>query len=155
RDMIERNISPRTVIQVRSTVEAGLPYSVWDVEQALGSRCFDRRLDKPKGRVLSVLIVQEQGHFCAYLGLSWANQNLSPWLGGQIPITESVSNRAGYKLLEAFDTFGIRVQRNNHALDLGAAPGAWTTLLRRRGLRVTAVAPTPLYPWLTFDDGVH
>ena len=39
-------------------------------------------------------------------------------------------------------------------LDLGASPGAWTTLLRQRGLWVTAVAPTPLYPWLLFDKGV-
>ncbi|MCA9906334.1 MAG: 50S rRNA methyltransferase, partial [Anaerolineae bacterium] len=27
----------------------------------------------------------------------------------------------------------------------------WTTILRRRGMRVTAVAPAPLYPWLTYD----
>jgi len=88
------------------------------------------------------------------LGISWAAHNLSPWAGGQIPITESVPNRAGYKLLEALAAFSIRLRQGDHALDLGAAPGAWTTLLRRRGLRVTAVAPTALYPWLTFDAGV-
>ncbi|MBZ0286591.1 MAG: 50S rRNA methyltransferase, partial [Anaerolineae bacterium] len=79
---------------------------------------------------------------------------LSPWAGGQIPITEPVSNRAGYKLLEALQTFSIRLRIGDSALDLGAAPGAWTTLLRQRGLRVTAVAPAPLYPWLTLDEEV-
>jgi 23S rRNA (cytidine2498-2'-O)-methyltransferase len=104
----------------------------------------------PRGRILSILIAPEH----AYLGVSWANQNLSPWAGGQIPITEEVSNRAGYKLLEALEMFSIRLRQGDHALDLGAAPGAWTTLLRRRGLRVTAVAPAPLYPWLAFDAEV-
>jgi len=85
---------------------------------------------------------------------SWATQNLSPWAGGQIPVSEPVSNRAGYKLLEALQTFAIRLREGDCALDLGAAPGAWTTLLRRRGLRVTAVAPAPLYPWLDLDQEV-
>lgn len=69
-------------------------------------------------------------------------------------VTESVPNRAGFKLLEAISTFALRLRPGDRVLDLGAAPGAWTTLLRRRGLSVTAVAPTPLYPWLTFDPGV-
>jgi 23S rRNA (cytidine2498-2'-O)-methyltransferase len=68
--------------------------------------------------------------------------------------TEAVPNRAGFKLLEAIDAFALRFRKGDQALDLGAAPGAWTTLLRQRGLRVTAVAPTPLYPWLVFDPGV-
>jgi 23S rRNA (cytidine2498-2'-O)-methyltransferase len=71
-----------------------------------------------------------------------------------VPITEPVSNRAGYKLLDALDAFSIRLRQGDHALDLGAAPGAWTTLLRRRGLRVTAVSPAVLYPWLTYDEDV-
>jgi 23S rRNA (cytidine2498-2'-O)-methyltransferase len=71
-----------------------------------------------------------------------------------MPITEPVSNRAGYKLLDALDAFSIHLRNGDHALDLGAAPGAWTTLLRRRGLRVTAVSPAALYPWLAYDDGV-
>ena len=93
-------------------------------------------------------------HNLAYLGVSTAEENLSLYAGGQIPITEPVCNRAGYKLIEALSVFAIRLRRGDHALDLGAAPGAWTTLLRQRGLRVTAVAPTPLYPWLMLDGDV-
>jgi 23S rRNA (cytidine2498-2'-O)-methyltransferase len=148
-----RRIAPEDVTgQVRSIVEPEmLPYSPLDIERTLNERTC---LDKPSGRILSVLIAREGMGFRAYLGVSWATQNLSPWAGGQIPITEPVSNRAGYKLIEALDVFSIRLRQGDHALDLGAAPGAWTTLLRRRGLRVTAVAPTPLYPWLMFDADV-
>ncbi len=109
----------------------------------------------PTGQVLSVLVAGSRTDLRAYLGVSRAAENISPWVGGQIPITEAVSNRAGYKLLEALATFAIRLRQGDHALDLGAAPGAWTTLLRRRGMEVTAIAPTPLYPWLAFDPGVH
>jgi len=101
-----------------------------------------------------MLIAPVETGFQVYAGVSWATQNLSPWPGGQMPIAEPVSNRAGYKLLEALATFEIRLRKGDHALDLGASPGAWTTLLRRRGLRVTAVAPTPLYPWLAVDNDV-
>jgi 23S rRNA (cytidine2498-2'-O)-methyltransferase len=145
--------SADTTIQVRSIVE-GLPYSPAEIQQFLDVNHDNYSADTPQGRILSILIAREQTGLRAYLGVSWATQNLSPWVGGQIPVTESVPNRAGYKLLEAIQAFDIRLRQGDHALDLGAAPGAWTTLLRRRGLRVTAVAPTPLYPWLTFDAEV-
>jgi 23S rRNA (cytidine2498-2'-O)-methyltransferase len=74
---------------------------------------------------------------------------------GTVQVRSAASTRLPYKLLEALDTFAIRLRAGDHALDLGAAPGARTTLLRRRGLRVTAVAPAPLYPWLAFDRDVQ
>jgi 23S rRNA (cytidine2498-2'-O)-methyltransferase len=147
---VMRQIAPAdTTIQVRSTVEA---YGLTDIQRALGGDVSS--IQAPTGRVVSILIAPAEAGPQAYLGVSWANQNLSPWPGGNMPMTEPVSNRAGYKLLEALEVFCIRLRKGDHALDLGAAPGAWTTLLRRRGLRVTAVAPAPLYPWLTFDDEV-
>lgn len=148
-------IAPTDVmVQIRSTIESGLPYSPADIQHLLNPKQTVYGLDIPKGRILSVLIAQEQMGLRAYLGISWATQNISPWAGGQMPITEAVPNRAGYKFLEALSVFSIRLREGDQALDLGAAPGAWTTLLRRRGLRVTAVAPTPLYPWLTIDPDV-
>lgn len=145
-----QKLAPRdTVIQVRSTIESGTSYSISEIQQFLTGQPLT--VHAPRGRILSILITEEQ----AFLGLSWATQNLSPWAGGQIPITESVPNRAGYKLIESLNAFGIRLRKGDFALDLGAAPGAWTTLLRRRGLHVTAVAPTALYPWLTFDRDVN
>jgi 23S rRNA (cytidine2498-2'-O)-methyltransferase len=145
---------PDAAVQVRSTVETEMPYSPPEIQQYLNPSQAPYSSDAPVGRILSILIAPEPAGFRAYIGVSWATQNLSPWAGGQIPITECVPNRAGYKLLEALDAFSIRLRQGGQALDLGAAPGAWTTLLRRRGLRVTAVAPAPLYPWLLFDTGV-
>ncbi len=142
-----REIAPSdSIIQLRSAIETDLSYPVSEI---IPSRCT------PQGRIVSVLVVPDSSRYRVYLGVSWATQNLSPWAGGQIPITEAVSNRAGYKLLEALDAFAIRLRKGDLALDLGAAPGAWTTILRRRGLFVTAVAPAPLYPWLAHDTGVR
>jgi 23S rRNA (cytidine2498-2'-O)-methyltransferase len=140
-------------IQVRCIIESGIPFSASQIHEML---CGEPSVAStaPSGRILSILIVKKDGRIVSYLGISWATQNLSPWAGGQIPIMEPVSNRAGYKLLEALDAFSIRLRQGDQALDLGASPGAWTTLLRQRSLCVTAVAPTPLYPWLEHDAGV-
>lgn len=152
---ITHKIAPsRAAVQVRIAVEIELPYSLQEIEHCLNGKQVSPSIHPPAGRILSILIAQQRTGLQAYVGISWANQNLSPWTGGQIPITEPVSNRAGYKLLDALDAFSIRLREGDHALDLGAAPGAWTTLLRRRGLRVTAVAPAPLYPWLAYDADV-
>lgn len=147
-----------TTIQARSAVDTPLPYSPLDIEHALNPQQRAYTHDTPRGQVLSILIAKvsgsSSGGLAAYLGVSKAAHNLSPWAGGQMPVLECVPNRAGYKLLEAIHVFGIRLRSGNLALDLGAAPGAWTTLLRRRNLKVTAVAPAPLYPWLLFDREV-
>ena len=145
---------PDATLQIRSAGETDQSYSLADVWESICGRSITYQSKTPAGRILSLLISRHQTGLTAHIGVSWATQNISPWAGGQIAITESVPNRAGFKLLEAIDSFALRFRQGNHALDLGAAPGAWTTLLRRRGLLVTAVAPTPLYPWLMFDPGV-
>ncbi|MEZ4670678.1 MAG: SAM-dependent methyltransferase [Anaerolineae bacterium] len=141
-------------LQVRLGDELPLPYSTSDIQRTISGDCGPVAGQAPTGRVVSLLVVQEAAGLRAYAGISWATQNLSPWPGGHLPIREVVANRAGYKLLEALDVFGIRLRGGEQALDLGAAPGAWTTILRRRGLGVTTVAPAPLYPWLVHDAGV-
>ena len=104
---------------------------------------------------MSLLISASDGDICAYLGISWASQNLSPWAGGHYPAYGEVPNRAGLKLMEAFREFGLRLRPESKALDLGAAPGAWSMVLRGYNAHVTAVAPTPMYPWLYDDPGVQ
>src|SRR5262249_4389700 len=88
-------------------------------------------------------------------GISWASQNLSAFASGRPHFDEPVPNRAGLKLLEALSAFNIHLRRGDHALDLGAAPGAWTEVLRRRGLMITAVAPATMYDWLQTDPCVQ
>ena len=150
-----QQLAPADVtLQVRCVGEIDLKIFEADVYKLLDRAPKVDCSHIPTGRIVSILVSQNLEGIVAYLGVSWATQNISPWAGGQIPITEPVSNRAGYKLLEALDAFSIRLRPNDLALDLGAAPGAWTTILRRRGLCVTTVAPAPLYPWLALDEGV-
>ncbi len=104
--------------------------------------------------ILSVTIAEHT----ACLGLSTAADNLSDWPGGEIRFRreEEQLSRAKFKLLEAFDRFEIPVPPGGKALDLGAAPGGWTSLLLEKGMQVTAVDTGEMgeairqHPQLTF-----
>ncbi|MGI6201276.1 MAG: SAM-dependent methyltransferase [Christensenellales bacterium] len=102
--------------------------------------------------VLSVAVDRER----IYFGLSRAADNLSCWPGGACRFAhepEQIS-RAEFKLLEAFDLFHLVLPDGGHAVDLGAAPGGWTRVLRQRGFTVAAVDPAQLSPSLLTDPGV-
>jgi 23S rRNA (cytidine2498-2'-O)-methyltransferase len=149
-----RRIAPiNAAIQLRGTADV-LPALLASVQRSVCGKHAGQPVEPPPGSVVSIVVAPEPPGLRAYIGISDAAHNVSPWVGGAMPITEAVCNRAGYKLIEALNAFEIRLRHGDHALDLGAAPGAWTTLLRQRGMRVTAVAPAPMYPWLTFDPGV-
>lgn len=92
--------------------------------------------------VVSLLCAQE----LAYLGISLASDNLSPWPGGMRHFAQTPEqiSRAEFKLLEALETFGVTLPERGRALDLGAAPGGWTRLLLEAGLKVVAVDPAKL-----------
>lgn len=81
-----------------------------------------------------------------YAGVSRPEQNLSDWSGGAIRFQkeEGQISRAKFKLLEAEQTFGIDFTSFHKALDIGAAPGGWTSFLLERGLEVTAVDPAKM-----------
>jgi len=53
--------------------------------------------------------------------------------------SENDISRAKYKLMEAIAVFHIDMRSFRSALDLGAAPGGWTSVLLEHGLQVTAV----------------
>jgi 23S rRNA (cytidine2498-2'-O)-methyltransferase len=55
-------------------------------------------------------------------------------------------SRAARKLVEAFDWIGRAPEAGESVVDLGAAPGGWTTVLLGRRCRVTAVDPGRLAP---------
>ncbi len=139
------------------TPESESPFSVDDINDSLIHTIPELTLtdDCTNERVLSLILSQINRKWWAYLGISWANQNLSPYPDGCRPIKKNLPNRAGYKLLEALDTFGITLQAEQRALDLGAAPGAWTIVMRQHGLHVTAVAPKDMYPFLKDDPMVE
>lgn len=132
------------------------PYRPFDINQKLATLFVDRgyHLDvRDPVWVLSVVI----GGDVAYLGLSTARQNLSNWAGGQHRFKsepEQIS-RAEFKLLEAVDVFNLVLSGQGRAMDLGAAPGGWTRLLRRWGYEVWAVDPANLAPQLYRDKKIH
>jgi 23S rRNA (cytidine2498-2'-O)-methyltransferase len=91
------------------------------------------------------------------LGLATKEQALSDWPGGRVRLArarDSVS-RAEFKLEELLRTTGIRFPGRGRAVDLGAAPGGWTRILRECGLEVWSVDPAGLAPRLTADPLVH
>ncbi len=104
-------------------------------------------------QILSVVLAAEHAH----LGLSLAVNNLSDWAGGVRRFArepEQIS-RAEFKLLEALETFKIELPPRGRALDLGAAPGGWTRVLRQKEQYVTAVDPAWLHATLQTDKGVR
>ena len=92
----------------------------------------------------------------AYLGVSLAMQNHSVWPGGQMRFRkdEEQISRAEFKLLEAISVFDLVLPERGTALDIGAAPGGWTRILRMHGLRVVAVDPAILHASLLKDNKV-
>jgi 23S rRNA (cytidine2498-2'-O)-methyltransferase len=51
--------------------------------------------------------------------------------------------------------FGLNLQVGGTALDLGAAPGGWTRILRKHGVSVVAVDPAELGSHIASDLGVR
>ncbi|WP_127590875.1 SAM-dependent methyltransferase [Paenibacillus lautus] len=85
-----------------------------------------------------------------YVGVSRPEDNLSDWNGGAVRFQreEGQISRAKFKLLEAEKQFGIPFDSFRKAVDIGAAPGGWTSFLLERGLQVTAVDPAKMHPSL-------
>jgi 23S rRNA (cytidine2498-2'-O)-methyltransferase len=104
-------------------------------------------------QVVSVVLAASQG----YVGLSCAADNLSDWAGGARRFKREAEqiSRAEFKLLEAIEIFGLALPQEGLALDLGAAPGGWTRVLRAHGLHVVAVDPADLAPSLAADPDVR
>jgi 23S rRNA (cytidine2498-2'-O)-methyltransferase len=104
-------------------------------------------------RVLSCAVTRHGVH----LGLNRTEQSLSDWPGGRVRLGRSPEqvSRAEFKLEELFQICPAPLPSRGRAVDLGAAPGGWTRILRQRGLDVVAVDPGDLAPSLVADRGVR
>lgn len=93
----------------------------------------------------------------ALMGVSLAVHNLSDWAGGmrRFAREDSRVSRSEFKLLEALEVFEIDLPERGVALDLGAAPGGWTRVLRQRNQYVTAVDPGRLDKRLISDRTIR
>jgi 23S rRNA (cytidine2498-2'-O)-methyltransferase len=163
-EVTKAQVDPKSplIVQPRiltAAAELPLSFPCYSVDELITSLSQVVRMpipapEIPSGRVSSVVIGPDRKRWRAYVGVSKIEQNLSPWPGGVRPQQVDMPNRAGYKLLEALETFKINLPAGGRALDLGAAPGAWTLVLRQHGLQVTAVSPGRLYPQLRNDRWV-
>ncbi|MBX3002063.1 MAG: hypothetical protein KF893_26295 [Caldilineaceae bacterium] len=154
---------------VQTRILADMPYKPFDINRALSDR-----LQKVSGAPLNVrnpaqvvsVVCADSGrqtadatpnpHY-AFLGLSFVDYNLSGWAGGERRFAREANqvSRAEFKLLEALAAFHIDLPPRGSALDLGAAPGGWTRVLRQREQFVTAVDPAALDPRLEKDRGIR
>ncbi|HML48989.1 MAG TPA: SAM-dependent methyltransferase [Clostridia bacterium] len=144
-------------VSVQTRALGALPaYKRFDINEALASILTEAGLAldvrKPQ-EVLSVVLEANRAH----LGVSDVRDNRSDWAGGcrRFAKEQARISRAEFKLLEALEVFGLTLPNQGHAVDLGAAPGGWTHVLRERGLRVTAVDPAALDPRILNLPGIE
>jgi 23S rRNA (cytidine2498-2'-O)-methyltransferase len=104
-------------------------------------------------RILSVLITDR----ATVIGLNRRQEALVDWPGGRLSLAKPADqvSRSEFKLEELFKVCDLPLPSHGVALDLGAAPGGWTRLLRRRGFSVWAVDPADLDPRVASDPDVH
>jgi 23S rRNA (cytidine2498-2'-O)-methyltransferase len=144
-------------VQARVLAEGSLPYRKFTLNSLLSEQLEAQtgavmECRRPE-QVVSVLCTPTQG----YLGVSRADQNRSVWPGGEqrFKREEAQISRAEFKLLEALSVFGLQLPSQGAALDLGAAPGGWTRVLRSHGLKVVAVDPADLDARVRRDRSVN
>lgn len=156
-DEILSRIESEWPFSVQSRILVDLPYKPYDINNALAqviSAGAGAALDvRQPQQILSVVCSEEM----AYMGLSLTAHNLSDWAGGvrRFAREEGQISRAEFKLLEALEVFQIDLPPRGVALDLGAAPGGWSRILRQREQYVTAVDPALLDPRLDADQAVR
>jgi 23S rRNA (cytidine2498-2'-O)-methyltransferase len=157
-------IDPTLSFSVQTRLFGELNLKPFQVNQALAEQVLSAigsplEVKDPQ-QIISVVILDQLDQTAGlqvWLGLSRATQNLSNWAGGihRFRRDPGQISRAEFKLLEAIQVFQVPLRPGGRALDLGAAPGGWSRILRLRGQEVTAVDPAELDGRLTQDPGIH
>ncbi|MDX1689298.1 MAG: SAM-dependent methyltransferase, partial [Candidatus Promineifilaceae bacterium] len=154
-------MDPTLPFSVQTRLFCDVTYKAYDVNTALAQSLAAESgapLDvRAPQQIVSVVIAVHRGQTTGLLGLSPAVYNLSDWAGGKRRFArerEQIS-RAEFKLLEALEVFDVPLPERGVALDLGAAPGGWTRVLRQKGQYVTAVDPGRLHQRLEQDPNVR
>jgi len=140
----------KVAIQVRRTPGVTYDYTAFGVKEKLDPLLVKQFGVEPVVRDADWVISLYLGKDQFYWGVSHPADNLSDWSGGMIRFRQELGqiSRAKFKLLEAETRFGLDFSQFHSAIDLGAAPGGWTSLLLERGLQVTAIDPAALHPSL-------
>jgi 23S rRNA (cytidine2498-2'-O)-methyltransferase len=147
-----------TALAPALTGESGPPLDVRAPVQVVSVVCAVLKRWQPDPQlVVGGAALGKGKRLVALAGVSLAADNLSNWAGGmrRFAREEGQISRAEFKLLEAIEVFGIVLPAHGVALDLGAAPGGWTRVLRQAGQYVTAIDPGELDARLADDPGVR
>lgn len=149
KELAERVAGRKVAIQVRKSEDSPFPFSLAEgrdqlapVIRQLGGEVVAKEADW----IVSIYADRKM----LYVGCSTPRDNLSDWPGGAIRFRrdDELISRAAFKLLEAEKVFRLPLDKFTNTLDLGAAPGGWTSVLLERGAKVTAVDPAELSPKL-------
>lgn len=161
RQMCAPLIATSQTFSVQTRILSATAYKPFDVNERLAATIqaeSGARLDvRAPQQIASVVIGRLDGELIGLLGVSPTALNLSDWAGGARRFKRAAAqvSRAEFKLLEAWERFGLTAKTAWRALDLGAAPGGWTRILRQQQVRVTAVDPAALAPAVAADSGVE
>ncbi|OMF38277.1 SAM-dependent methyltransferase [Paenibacillus sp. FSL H8-0548] len=139
----------RVAVHIRRTSKSEFVYSASDTKAVLDA-VLEEIDAEPVVQQPDVIIAIYAAVNQLYVGFGNPSDMLSDWPGGAVRFQreEGQVSRAKFKLLEAEREFGLNYAQYQNALDVGAAPGGWTSLLLERGLRVTAIDPAELHPSL-------
>lgn len=139
----------RVAVHIRRTSKSEFVYSASDTKAVLDA-VLEEIDAEPVVQQPDVIIAIYAAVNQLYVGFGNPSDMLSDWPGGAVRFQreEGQVSRAKFKLLEAEREFGLNYAQYQNALDVGAAPGGWTSLLLERGLRVTAIDPAELHPRL-------
>lgn len=138
---IETHVS----VHVRYSKEQSLSLSKLELRQAvvswlesIGSHIV---LKQPE-LIISIFAHKDE----LWIGFGTPAEMRSDWPGGAVRFQreEGQISRAKFKLLEAEVAFNIDLSQFSQAIDVGSAPGGWTSLLLERGLKVTAIDPAKM-----------
>lgn len=138
----------RIAVHIRKHPAATFSLSNSELKEIIAQQLVDIQhcelVTQQADQIISIYINRET----IYCGSATPEEHLSDWSGGAIRFKreDGQISRAKFKLLEAEQQFNCPLDQFKHALDIGAAPGGWSSLLLERGLRVTAVDPATLDP---------
>ncbi|GLX68115.1 SAM-dependent methyltransferase [Paenibacillus glycanilyticus] len=140
----------QVAIHVRRMNKTTFPYSASDTKAVLDA-VLEELDATPVVQQPDIIIAIYAAADELYVGFGRPEDMLSDWPGGAVRFQreEGQISRAKFKLLEAEREFGLDYSTFKNAMDIGAAPGGWTSLLLERGLRVTAIDPGDLHPTLS------
>lgn len=144
-----------TAVHVRKVSGSPYAYSAADTKAVIDA-VLENIDSHPVVQQPEIIIAIYAGATQLYAGFATPEQMLSDWPGGAVRFQreENQISRAKFKLLEAEGAFELHYEQYHNALDVGAAPGGWTSLLLERGLSVTAIDPASMHESLSKHPGL-